>query len=363
MRTTRHRLSASRKIKGLSLIELMISMAIGLFILGGMVSIFASSSGSHQELEKASRQIENGRYVTQVLREDIELAGFYGDYQPTATTVWTTPDPCTNVLNDMQFAGLSVPTGLFGYENGTGIAATACSAVLVSRKANTDVLVIRRVSTEQAVIDANEDNVVDNASLITEGRHYLQVSNCADSPVESAYVLGKTSGSFILHKVKPAGTPATCKNGGFSPLRAYVVRIYYVSTCNDCANNDGIPTLKVAELIPGNAGCAADPAAACGGFSVVPVAEGIEDLQLEYGIDSSGDGIADTYQTATGAVWADVVAAKAFVLARNTEATPGYLNAKVYTVGNITHTPNDAYKRNVFTITARANNISGRRQQ
>lgn len=370
MRNTRHRLRAAAS--GLSLIELMISITIGLFILAGMVSIFASSSQSHQELEKASRQIENGRYSTQMLREDIELAGFFGDYLPISSATWTTPDPCTTILNDMQFAATTptVPTGIFGYEGGAGLSAN-CTALLANRRAATDILVLRRVGTEAVVIDSDENNAIDGGAAITAGRYYLQVSNCADTPAENAFVLGRTSAAFGLHKVKPAGTPPSCKNGGLSPIRPYVVRIYYVATCNNCTGaGDGIPTLKMAELTADAAACSADPAVACGNFNVVSVAEGVEDLQLEYGIDTAGsDGAADAYQTATGlADWSSVVAVKAFVLARNTEATSGYVNDKLYALNSNGDTtglaaPGDNYKRNVFMVTARANNISGRRQQ
>lgn len=369
-----HMRSPIRNNRGLSLIELMISIAIGLFILAGMVSIFASSSQSHQELEKASRQIENGRYATQMLRDDIELAGFYGDHLPIATTSWTTPDSCTTILNDMQFSAAVVPptmpTGIFGYESGATLSAN-CTAVLANRKSGTDVLVVRRVSTEPVVIDTDENNVVDAGAAITDGRYYFQVSNCADTPVEAAFVLGKTPTSFTLHKVTPVGAPPTCITGGRSPLRPYVVRIYYVATCNDCSGSgDGIPTLKMAELVAGTSACAGAPATACGSFSVVPIAEGIEDLQLEYGVDTVGsDGAPDAYQLA-GAVadWSNVVAAKAFILAKNTEPTSGYVNTKLYALNSNGDTTGlvaygDNYKRNVFNITVRANNISGRRQQ
>ena len=355
-----------RRVQGVSLVELMIGVTIGLILMAGMASLFVSSSQSHNELEKASRQIENGRYAIETLREDIQLAGYFGDYLPPSSAVWTSPaEPCTTILNDMGFSlPPVVPTpptlapGIFGYESAATLS-TDCATTLANKRSGTDVLVIRRAST--ATVTA--------ATAVT-GQYYFQVSNCSDSPVENAYVLGKLPASFTLHGVRPTGTPATCLNGDVSPVRQYMVHIYYVADCNDCSGGgDGIPTLKMAELTAGTGACAADPAVACGSFSLRPVAEGIENMQLEYGVDTTGsDGIPDVYQTAGSvANWANVVSVKAFVLARNTETTSGYTNSKTYVLnssGGAAVGPfNDAYRRHAYAMSARANNIAGRRQQ
>lgn len=65
--------------KGLSLIELMIGMAIGLVLVAGLTTLFSNSSGATNELEKSIRQFENGRYAVDLLNEDIRHAGFYGE--------------------------------------------------------------------------------------------------------------------------------------------------------------------------------------------------------------------------------------------------------------------------------------------
>ncbi|MDP1527390.1 MAG: PilW family protein [Rhodocyclaceae bacterium] len=366
-----------RRQSGLSLIELMIAMAIGLIILAGMVSIFASSSQSHNELEKASRQIENGRYAIEMLREEIELAGFYGDYMPISSTTWTTPDPCTTILNDMQFSAAavppSIPSGLYGIDGADALSGN-CATILSNRQSGTDILVVRRASTTSIALDADADNVLDTPQPITTDEYYLQVSNCADAPAESAFVMSRIPGDFTLHTVKPAGAPLSCMNGGLAPARKYVVRLFYIATCNICSPSDGIPTLKMVELT-GGSGCGNDPSTACGSFTSLPIAEGIENMQLEFGIDnklqsgvSGADGSPDAYETASAVTtWNDVVSARAFILARNTEPSMGYTNTKTYVLssdGSVTVSGgNDHYRRHAYALTARANNIAGRRQQ
>ena len=61
---------------GFSLIELMIAITLGLVILAALTSFFVQTSGNRTEMERNTRQIENGRYAIDAMREDIGLAGF-----------------------------------------------------------------------------------------------------------------------------------------------------------------------------------------------------------------------------------------------------------------------------------------------
>ena len=60
---------ARRRQHGLSLVELMVSIVIGLLLLAGISSLIAAQSGARGELEKSARQIENGRYALTLLQE------------------------------------------------------------------------------------------------------------------------------------------------------------------------------------------------------------------------------------------------------------------------------------------------------
>ena len=391
--SSRRKAAAPRRDAGFSLIELMIASTIGLLILTAMVSVFVNSVQSRNEVDKSSRQIENGRYAVQMLREDIQLAAFYGDYFPpkppsVAAPTWTTPDPCSLILNNMGMTGTNLPVGIYGYPDTVIAGATAETppdgvhepSCLSNRKSGTDVLVIHRASTTQLIIDADGNGAIDSnvtnedgssgvsvASL--NGGYYVQVSNCADTPAEAAYVMAKSTASFVLHGVKPAGVPPNCMNGGLAHVRQYMVRIFYVATCNVCTGltADTIPTLKMVELTPGTSSCATNPAASCGSMTTRAIAEGIENLQFEYGIDTSGDGTPDSFSAAPAATdWPNVTTVKIFLLARNTEISAGYTDTKTYSLASdgstLADTPfNDQYKRHVYVAMARAINIANRK--
>lgn len=68
----------SRRMRGISLVELMIGITLGLLLLLGLSSLYLSNSLARAEFNKSAEQIENGRYALDVLARDLELAGFMG---------------------------------------------------------------------------------------------------------------------------------------------------------------------------------------------------------------------------------------------------------------------------------------------
>src|SRR3990167_9518695 len=103
----RHIIIGRPSQRGLSLIELMISITIGLLILSAMATLFANQSRTRSELDKSNRMIDNGRYALEVLSENLRVSGFYGerDIAPAGAI----NDPCTSnpaapVLDELRAA-------------------------------------------------------------------------------------------------------------------------------------------------------------------------------------------------------------------------------------------------------------------
>lgn len=70
--------SSQKNEAGLSLIELMVAMAIGTFLLLGIVQIFSSSSLAFRTNEANSRVQETGRFAVEFLRRDARMVGHMG---------------------------------------------------------------------------------------------------------------------------------------------------------------------------------------------------------------------------------------------------------------------------------------------
>lgn len=320
----------------------MISITIGLLLVAAMATLIANNSVHRQEIEQASRQIENGRYAVQILSDDLHHAGYYGEYYNVGAVPAALPDPCATTPATISAA---MPLAIQGYDAPstlpTDVATCLDSANWVS---GTDILVVRRAAT-----------VTTPAASMVSGRVYLQSRS-------SSIVMDDGSagiGVFNLTK-KDTTTPAD--------IRQYVVHIYFLSPCDvpsgsTCsAAADGgkpIPTLKRLELTDDGAGNRT--------MRVVPMVEGIEALQIDYGIDNTNIGSPDTFKTIPASLveWGNVVAARIQIVARNNEATPGYTDAKTYALGLAgDYTPTQLnYKRHAYTQLVRLVNPSARREQ
>lgn len=353
----RYLLQGLRYQRGMTLVEWMVSMTIGLILLAGLTTLIAQQSSTQAELEKSSRQIENGRYAMQLLNEDIHMAGYYGEFSNVSTTTPASLDPCSTNVTDIE--GL-MAFPVQGYDNDTATTVRPSCIAAANHVSGTDILVVRRV--EPATL-----TIAQAASATV----YLQ-SGLTASGLEFAKKLGTgagATGTFTLYN-KDGTTPA--------PLRKFLVHIYFVSPCSVMSNestcrstDDGgkpIPTLKMKEL------------SASGAMTTTALVEGIENMQIDYGIDTTGDGSPDGQFVATTAAvadWANLVALRVHLLARSTESSAGYVDPKTYSMGYDsaaavqTVTPaTDAYgnnvrsyKRRLFSQLIRVVNPSARRDQ
>lgn len=413
-----------RSQRGFTLIELMVSVTLGLLIMVALIVVFLNVSRTNTEMTKTNSLIENGRFAIDILQEDIGHGGFLGGYVPqfddlSATTVpgdapSLAPDPClayaswaTTVGHTDSLLGIPVQ-GFDAVPTGT----TGCAAFVTNKKASTDVLVTRRA---EVCLPG-----VGNCEALDNNKVYFQASFCENETTATTplrYVLSNASADFTLKKRGCTGTPPAATTGTVSDKRKFISNIYYVRTYAVTAG-DGIPTLMRASFN------------ATGGTPVfdtaVALIEGIEGFRVELGIDAQGrcganndyaaavarvspstcalDAVTATNNTmptnrgdgvpempfvhctggggCTNVQLRDVVAVKLYVLARSHDTALGHTDSKVYCLSGSCSTPTkpdclslgaantypllgpfcDGYKRHIFETTIRLNNISGRRE-
>jgi type IV pilus assembly protein PilW len=360
---------------GLSLVELMISMAISLVILAALVLLFTNTSRSNREFARANGMIESGRLALQVLEADVLHGAYWGTHvaafdDQTLGTVpddapTSVPDPCLAYAawtEDHLDSLIGIP--LQAYDD-----AVICPGILLDRLPGTDVLVVRHA--ENCVPGGPSPN----CEGLVAGRLYFQSSLCA-TDVE-AYLFG-TAG-FDLRR-RDCATLAE--------IRRFMSTIYYV---RDYAvtPGDGIPTLMRSQFDVSPGGELEQQAA-------MPLIEGIAAFRVELGVDdlsetatpvdyttavswvdpetrtsasNRGDGVPDdafvhctTAAPCTVAELANVTAARLYVLAQSREVSRGYTDSKTYTLGDTVLGPfDDAFQRHLFVTTVRLPNVAGRR--
>jgi type IV pilus assembly protein PilW len=341
--------------RGFTLVELMVAITLGMFLLIGLVSLLVSTVNSRSELDKTTRQIDNGRYAMQVLSENIQLAGYVG---ATGSTAFATVAPvaCPSTLAELGYQAETSPgTSKVPYPVYRLDTAPTCIDNVL---AGTAMLLLTRVHTSAVPV----------ASAVATER-YLQISTCANDLLPFAVAAGSGTSAFTMMQ-------KDCKSANRAPLRKIVQQIYFVASCNDCGK-DTTPTLKVAEYKDG-------------AVSVTSLVEGIENMQFEYGIDMDANGSPDCYvsnptlppdaekaeavcpQTAPTAYawtaaenWNNVMAVRIHVLARNLENSAGWTDDRKYNLGLAVPEAgpfNDRIKRHAYSTVARLYNASGQRE-
>ena len=297
-----------------------------------------------------SRQIENGRYALGLLSEEIRLAGFYGEVKnvvnlPSTPPVGRHPDArrrCPTPARRLSHRSRQ----RCRFRCRASIRRATAPSCVPDAVSGTDIIVVRRANT----------TTIAAGSAVASG-FYTQTTNCATL----APVFQIAQSGFTL-------TDKDCTT--VMPIRQYHVYIYYIAPCSvatgsggACAAGDArLPTLKRSDIAHERG------AAARTHVNPEPLVEGIENIQYEYGLDTTGDGSPDSYTAAPSSVtqWSQVVAVRIHLLARNADATAGYTDTKTYAMGNNadgsanTLTPGGSFRRHAYTALVRVTNVSQR---
>lgn len=331
--------------RGFTLVEILVALAVGMVILLALTVLFSRNTGNQSELERMTRQLEGARFSLDAMSEDIAHAGYFGEFNPNTLPIaaaYQSPDPCATALTaqgwNTAVSPVQIPVPI------QGIAAAATVACLSDRLAGTEALVIRRADTgaDMTFAGGNTTNL------------YLQVARCGlDTQRLIAAAIPAASPGATFNLRRPDCATVNDR------VRRLTQRTYYIASCNDCAANDGIPTLKRVEMIDG-------------ALRTVSIAEGVENLQVEYGLDTNIDGRPDSFNTLGSGVingtapnvWQNVVAARVHLLTRSTAPTAGFVDSRTYVLGpNVTVTPTaDRLKRTLMTSTVRLVNVGMRRE-
>ena len=319
--------STINRQQGLSLIELMIAMTLALVLSAAVITVFANNRHSFNQDQNIHRMQDDARHALRELTFDLSMAGHFGDLLvPGAVT----PDGGLTLTTDCGPVG--VPEWVYQtVEAGTGNSLSVVpldNATAAQAAANfscigggefrdgTDIVAIKRVAGARTGVPTN-------------GRVYL-----------------RTNGTVGLLFQEPVAAPAIAVPAPRADWE-YRPSIYYIRNFAYEAG-DGIPTL-----------CKKVLRGPTPGMTTECLAAGIEDMQIEYGIDVNGDGFANLYMPApTLADIQNVVSARVALLARTTEIDTRYENDKTYTISNADpYSPDDSFHRRVVSMTVGIQNI------
>jgi len=303
---------------GFSLIELMVTMVISLFLSAGLFSMFNMSATNVTTTSQFNQLQENGRIALTLIERDVSQLGFMGDMTGTDFILGTnTQINAAVVPNDCVGSGInnaSLPNNtashfrrLWGYESGVSATELAC---LSGVNSGTDVLQFKRL--------------IGPATLTpTLDSHYYMAVTANEAVI------------FTGDQVAP-----NIVNARFWE---YQHHIYYVQDDGD------IPVLRRRTLSRLN-----------GMNNQDQLVEGVENMRILYGFDNDGDNTADSFmpvQNVTELMWDNelfqrLVALRIFILIRAIEEDRSYTNSTSYTLGDKSiAAANDHYRRKVVSTT------------
>jgi type IV pilus assembly protein PilW len=377
--TIKYRLQAAVRQAGLSLVELMVGLTIGLFLTLGLFTLISNTSNAFKVQDDFARMQDNATTAMRFISTSLRMAGFYGyaqsaDVINTTFGAVTTTSDCGSATNTpLTNWALELRLPVFGLAGLTALNVnTVIPCILAANYLNLpggQQILVTRGALGYRIPDPNGDG--DLSDGLAAQRNFATTVYVQADPGEGLIFYGANFGTL-----KGAGRTRALPSGRDIDIFEYATHVYYIrpcsrfataaTTCTAAADDSRpIPTLVRQELT-GSV------------MTEVPLAEGIERMAFLYGIDNSPagapDGVADIFTTTPAAAdWANVVSVRVTLLVRSTIANAQQDDSgKTYDLNgdNVidyrcttdTMTPAAcSYKRKVFSQLIQLRNIAQRR--
>lgn len=356
----------TRRTTGLSLVELMVAITIGLIILTALTRLYATSRSTYTLEEGLARVQENGRFAVDFLAQDIRMAGFSGCLGQGA--------PVSVRLNNPgdYLSKYSEPINGHTYTGSGGSALTDWTPALPGTVNGvtyfaadevmpfTDVIVVRR--SDEASFQVQPPAMGTTAAALQiptssglEVNDIVVISDCKGGDVFQITGPTNIDSSGTLNHNGGAGTPGNTDQtlsrpyGTDSTIMKLVTRIYYIGKRGGSVTSAAaaaIPPALFRKELDKNA------------FTAQELVEGIERLRLSYGEDAESDKVPNYYSGANNVVsWTKVVTVRLGVLARTIENVEAEPDTRTYDLaGNSVGPFNDKARRRAFNSTIQLRN-------
>lgn len=349
-------------VRGFTLVELMVSIVIGLIVLGAVSQVFVTSQGTYNVEEGLSRLQENGRFAMGFISEDVRMAGYIGCQDQTGSVNVQLNNPGNYPVTGQMVTGHRYIGSGGSHNPGTDWAPplpAAFNFTAAELEPDSDVIVVRRASeqafrlvapymtteTDPLTVDSGVGGALQNDQLVM----------VADCKAADLFQITDISSGTIQHAA--SGTPGNTGTalsqlyGSNAEVMTLVTNAYFVGM-----SPAGTPALFRKQLEGGT-----------------PIArelvENIEALRFFFGVDSDNTGVANQYLTAQtiGAgspLWAQIASVRMGLVARTPNETGADWDKAVYSVVG-DGSPVDDYdptddrrQRRVFTSTINIRNYT-----
>jgi type IV pilus assembly protein PilW len=285
------------KQSGLSLVEIMVSLVITLFLVGGIVQVYVGNKGAYKFSDAISRIQENGRFALDSITSDVRMARFFGcvPVQRDKNGDGQLSDDNPHIQNHLNPANYT--NGKYDFLNTPSISATVNNGLNGS-----DSLTLKGVKSGQSSFTSDlaspgSDPINVDSSVSFQANDIVLITNCFTAnifQISSANTAtnvtslthttsGTTPGNINLNSCATSGThclldqnDSPYKAGNAAAFSMQVVT-YYIGNSD---SGSGEPALRRIINNVDN-----------------ELIEGVEEMQLLFGIDTDADGFPNRYLT------------------------------------------------------------------
>ena len=302
------------KQTGFTLLEILISLSVGIVLVGGVMSAFVGMKTTSAETSAIGELQENGRFALNILTDDLLRQDFWGDYTGTfdLASLAVSPD-ADSLSNDCNGEGIN---------NSTFPRATGHFRTLWGETAATS-----------SVMDC-----IDDAKI---GSDVMQLKRVISSPVTTT-----TANNYYLATNMNSGvvfTGTDIPDVDNSQVWEYQHHVYYVK--EETVSGVTFPVLMQGRLTTD--------------MTFGPIIDGVEMIRFMYGVDTTGDGIINAYISADNVTedqWDNAndinfLAVRIYVLTRAVHRDFDYSNTNTYLLGDLEVTMDDNYRRLLLSTT------------
>lgn len=345
-------LTIKPKSQGFTLVELMVAITIGLIILAVLSQVYVSSKKTYRVQEALSRLQENGRYAVDFLGRDIRMAGYMGCIGG-GTIINTIANPVTSLTLLNTTTNPPSLEGIIGYEQAS-VPTSGFPVLRAEVKANTDVIEIQHFSTTSAKVTtpgalSTGDIHIQGNPLNFQANEVLVVTNCVNADFFQSTNVSSGTGDIIIAHASSNNTTPPMTKGLYGPANGSEVlrlesSVYYIGAdpAAGACPASSLCRKRLGFYPAGSNFCTNASAGANYGYCVEQVAEGVEDLQILYGVNttSNNHNTADKFVDAASITtnncatsqlcWPHVVSARINLLLRTVDTTISPENVLTY---------------------------------
>jgi len=290
---------------GLTLVELMIATTLSLVLLAGVLLVFSANKTTYQMQNGLGTLQENGRYAMNQITADLQMAGFGGCLSPRTgpriiVLANNPPAYLDNLADGQFFAGVNDDTGSTSYGG---------RAMYDGRLgAGTDSIEIRGALVSGASFVASDIGTggaieVQGTVSSSATRPYFLISDCAGADIFAATgFTANVSNTDVAHGTGASGNTQTALSRAFpkdSVVTELATRTYFVADTGR-PNSTGQAIMALYRF---------------DGTTAQELVDGVEDLQIEYALDTDGNGTIDAFANPGGVTnWDEVMAVRVSLL-------------------------------------------------